>query len=334
MQDTDRLRQVIDSIVGALDEPTDGPAMASRALLSRFHFDRVVAAGIGETPTAFRRRLLLERAAWQLLQGASVTDAAWGAGFDSVEGFSRAFSRLFGLSPGRFATSSMDFRLVAPNGVHFHPPGNLDVRVADARGAGRGRPAPVSAPVDRLTGPLGILVSHDQAMTDDLIDAASRIRDRLDVEVRPGLVVLDFDGPEPTVRSMLEHLVWTKEVWTAAIDGRVLPTDRADDIESLRRRHRDAGDRFVQLVAELDDGDRWGDAFIDTLCEPPQAFAHEAVVAHVLTFASCRRRTVHEVLVDLGAMPSTSSCPIEWDRARLSPHPLGDDALRGAGEVG
>lgn len=57
----DRLRELIDLIVGSLDEDVDGWAIASRGCLSRYHFDRLVSAVIGESPGAFRRRLLLER---------------------------------------------------------------------------------------------------------------------------------------------------------------------------------------------------------------------------------------------------------------------------------
>jgi transcriptional regulator GlxA family with amidase domain len=60
---TDRLRSLIDLLLASIDDRVDGERLTARAYLSRFHFDRVVAAALGETPTAFRRRLLLERAA-------------------------------------------------------------------------------------------------------------------------------------------------------------------------------------------------------------------------------------------------------------------------------
>ena len=67
----DRLRELLDTVLAALDEHLDGGRLAGRAYLSRFHFDRLVAAGLGEPPAAFRRRLLLERAAWRLAGGAA-----------------------------------------------------------------------------------------------------------------------------------------------------------------------------------------------------------------------------------------------------------------------
>src|SRR5687767_51586 len=121
----DRLRDVVDAVLEALDEGLDGKALAARAMLSPFHFNRLVRAGIGEAPAAFRRRLLLERAAWQLGRGATVTEASLAAGYDAVEAFSRAFTRAFGVPPSRFAEEALDFQLAAPNAIHFHPPGGL-----------------------------------------------------------------------------------------------------------------------------------------------------------------------------------------------------------------
>ncbi len=122
----DRLRDVVDAVLEALDDGLDGPALAARAMLSPFHFNRLVRAGIGEAPATFRRRLLLERAAWRLGRGASVTDAALEAGYDAVEAFSRAFTRAHGVPPSRFADEPREFRLAAPNSIHFHPPSDHD----------------------------------------------------------------------------------------------------------------------------------------------------------------------------------------------------------------
>src|SRR3954470_14929369 len=80
----DRLRDVVDAVLEALDEGLDGWALAARAMLSPFHFNRLVRAGIGEPPAAFRRRLLLERAAWRLGRGASVADGGVEGGYEGT----------------------------------------------------------------------------------------------------------------------------------------------------------------------------------------------------------------------------------------------------------
>ena len=126
----DRLRTMIDAIVDSLGDAAKGEELARRVHLSRFHFDRLLAAAMGETPVAFRRRLLLERAARELSRGGRVIDAALGAGYSSPEAFARAFRRAYGATPSSFVG---DFRLSAPNGVHFHPPGGLLISGDDER---------------------------------------------------------------------------------------------------------------------------------------------------------------------------------------------------------
>ncbi|TME30180.1 MAG: AraC family transcriptional regulator, partial [Chloroflexi bacterium] len=56
----DRLREILDTVVASIEEDgVDGPALAERACLSPYHFNRLVASRIGEPPVSFRRRLLL-----------------------------------------------------------------------------------------------------------------------------------------------------------------------------------------------------------------------------------------------------------------------------------
>ena len=217
----DRLRDVVDVVLEALDEGLDGRALAARAMLSPFHFHRLVRAGIGEAPAAFRRRLLLERAAWQLGRGASTTDAGFEAGYDAIEAFSRAFTRAHGVPPSQFAREPRDFRLAAPNDIHFHPPGGLLLP---------GQPRTTTMDLsDRL-------VEHEHWHTARLLEQAATLSDdALDRQVRPGLVVHDFEGPEPDLRTMLERIVFTKEVWTAAIGGRDIPSRHERSIAECKR---------------------------------------------------------------------------------------------------
>src|ERR687894_464391 len=90
-------------------------------------------------PGRDRLRELLDRAAWQLRGGSSVTAAAFAAGYESVEGFARAFARAYGRSPGTPDDGRPRTRdehwLPAPNGIHFHPPTSLWVADEGRRGA-------------------------------------------------------------------------------------------------------------------------------------------------------------------------------------------------------
>jgi len=296
----DRLRDVIDAVFEALDAGLDGPALAARAMLSPFHFNRLVRAGIGEAPAAFRRRLLLERAAWRLRRGVSVTDAGFEAGYDAAEAFSRAFTRAHGVPPSRFADEPRDFRLAAPNGIHFHPPGGLLLP---------GQTGAVTMDLsDRL-------VEHDSWHTTRLLEQAATLADdALDRQVRPGLIVHHFEGPEPDVRTMLERLIFTKEVWTAAIGGRDIPPRDECSIDALQARLAAVQPQFTALVRRIRDRNEWDDAFVDALCEPPVSFTFGSVIAHILNISLVRRQTIVGALQDLGVADVETRDPIEWER--------------------
>ena len=64
----------MDALLDDLRADIDGGEVASRVYLSRFHFDRLVRAAVGESPARLRRRILLEQAAYALARGATVTD--------------------------------------------------------------------------------------------------------------------------------------------------------------------------------------------------------------------------------------------------------------------
>lgn len=72
---------------------------------SQFHLQRLFRAEIGESPLQYRRRVRLQRAAAALLVTQhSVLEIALEAGFETPEGFSRAFRNMFSMSPLRFRT--------------------------------------------------------------------------------------------------------------------------------------------------------------------------------------------------------------------------------------
>lgn len=277
----DGLRALIDVLVACAEHGEDGSATAARAHISRFHFDRLVAAALHETAGAFRRRLLLERSAWLLGHGATVLDAAAAAGYRSPESFARAFRRAFGVPPSSFSGC---FRIDAPNGIHFHPPGSLVLP-----GTNEGETMDLT---DRL-------LTHDLEVTERLLDVAG-----------PAL-----DEPLPdtseTVGSMLERLVWTKEMWLAAVAGDAMPERRPDEV---RERLDEAGPAFVELVRSIRKRGAWDTAFVDATCEPPESFTYGGMVAHVLTWSAHRRHLVAAALTKRG-IDAPEVDPLAWERA-------------------
>jgi AraC-like DNA-binding protein len=303
----DRLRELLDAV---LDEDNRTLAeMAGDAFTSPWHFSRQVARGAGESPVALRRRVQLERAAWQLAGGASVTGVAFAAGYESVEGFARAFRRAYGRSPGSpGATGGPAARdahwLPAPNGVHFHPPTSLWVTGGQGPRGG-----------DEVT---ALLVHHALEDTRVLLELARTLPAEEYRRPRaPGLEVLPWDGPEESLAAVLDHLVWTTEVWLASVDGADHPTRGVDDPATLLDRHDRAAPRWLAFVREVSRRGAWGDRFVDALCDPPESFVVGSVVAHVLTFGAHRRQLARHWFRAAG-VPVDAGDPIDWLSRRSS----------------
>jgi AraC family transcriptional regulator len=316
----DRLRDLIDLVLASLDEPgANAHRLARRAHFSRDHLDRILAAATGETPVALRRRLLLERAAWQLRTGAATpSEAAAAAGYGSLAAFSRAFARAYGVPPSSFRGP---VELDAPNGIHFHPPAGLLIPgarqgVPDATSHGTEWPVgrgPHLHPVGRRDLTERMVVHHLDRVRELLEAAATLAPAELERPLRPGFVAVWFEGAEPSAAMMAERLVFTLEVWVAAIAGEPVPETAGEDL--LRRFDR-AARHFARLARAIRDRGAWDDAFVDALCEPPQSFTYGGVLAHILTYGAVRREMLAGVLAELGARVPSSGDPIEWEAGR------------------
>jgi AraC family transcriptional regulator of adaptative response/methylated-DNA-[protein]-cysteine methyltransferase len=79
--------------------PPSLEAMAAQAGLSAFHFHRVFKAETGLTPKAYADALRARRLRGELGESATITDAIYGAGFNSNSRFYEASADLLGMSP-------------------------------------------------------------------------------------------------------------------------------------------------------------------------------------------------------------------------------------------
>jgi AraC-like DNA-binding protein len=298
----DRLRELLDAV---LDEDHRTLAdMAGGAHSSPFHFARTLRRDAGEPPVALRRRVMLERAAWQLAGGAGVTEVAFGAGYESVEGFARAYARAYGYPPTATppgVTAGSAHWLPAPNGIHFHAPFHLWVA-----GPARDAPGEVTA----------LLVHQDVDDVRALLELAKGLPDAEWAHERlPGLTLLRWAGPEGSLQGLLNRCVGTYEVWLASIAGEDHPGRGGEDAgpAALLDRLDEAGPRWIALVRDIDRRGAWGDRVVDALCDPPQSFVLGSVAAHVLTY-SVQRRGLARAFLRQAGVEIDDGDPLLWLR--------------------
>jgi AraC family transcriptional regulator len=291
------------AFVGVLSEALDdhdvtATELAARVRLSRFHFDRVIATTAGEAPARFRRRVLLERAAFRLVASrATILDIAIEAGYASHEAFTRAFTRAYGSPPKQWRREPTRIALDAPNDVHFHPPGSL-------RLPGREKVLPMDLLVR--------MVEHHVWLVGQMLDRAGGLTDdQLDTPIEVSVEGID---DEPTLRSLLSRLVGQLDMWGSAIENREydFAVERGESVLHMKRRMADVGPAFLAEVRDVCESGRLGDALLCPGGESVEVYTFGGMVAHVLTFAAHRRTLVAGALHDLGVTDLGAGDPIHW----------------------
>lgn len=295
----DTFLRFVDALADDLDRhELDANALASRAFLSRYHFDRLVRSAAGEPPAAFRRRVLMERAAYRLVtRQAGILQIALEAGYASHEAFTRAFRRAYGTTPSAWRASPTQIQLPCPTDVHFHPPGSLRL------------PARTEVTAMNL---LVRMVEHHIWLVGELVERAARLDDAaLDAPIKLSVEGIDDD---PTIRSLLSRLVGQMDMWNCAIASRPYDWDveRHESIAGLRARLRSAGDTFMAEVRRVVDEGRLDETFVDALCDPPEVYTYGGLIAHVLTFAAHRRTLVLGALASAGITDLGAGDPRTW----------------------
>lgn len=101
---TARINQTFDYIEANLDRQFTLEELARTANFSKFHFNRIFKALVGETPFEFILRLRLEKAASLMVVSLreSITEIAFRCGFSDISIFSRNFKSRFGISASQY----------------------------------------------------------------------------------------------------------------------------------------------------------------------------------------------------------------------------------------
>jgi AraC family transcriptional regulator len=289
-------------VLDSLDAAGDTNALARQAYTSRSSFFRLFQALIEESPGAMRRRVLLERAAWYLASTQhSVTQIALEAGYGSLEAFTRAFRRAFKLSPSLYRrTGCSRIHLPAPNVFHFLPPNS------QSKGA--------RTNMDLFD----IFAGTDSWYTRRLLQQAATLSDeQLDRPVHNTARMFGWDNPDSSLREILERIVLTKAVWTAALTNSDVPPIHSMPPEdrtpaALLDRFERSDAQFHAIMRDVRDRGAWDDTFVDALCEPPETFTFGGTFAHVITFNTGRRLAALDAFHSLGINIQGTGCPMEY----------------------
>lgn len=98
-------------IIEGLDEEPTLAALASLVAMSPYHFHRVFKAAVGVTPKAYAIAERNKRIRAGLGTSASVTEAIYGAGFNSNGHFYATSSQSLGMTPNEFRTGATDIEI-------------------------------------------------------------------------------------------------------------------------------------------------------------------------------------------------------------------------------
>lgn len=295
----DTFARFVAVLADTLDDPeTTGESIAARLHVSPFHANRLIAAAAGEPPVAMRRRILLERAAYQLVVSREdLLSVALGAGYSSHEAFTRAFKRAYGVTPSEWRRRPTELVVAAPNGIHFKPPGGLRL--------------PAEGKVSEMD-LIQRMVEHHVWLLGELTDRAGNLRD--DVLDTPIEISVDGIDESPTLRSLLARLVGQLAMWNAAVAGRQydFESERDQSVACMRKRLAEAGPDFLATVRTKIAEGSLDETFVDAVCDPPEVFTYGGMVAHVLTFAAHRRTLVLGALADAGITDLGSGDPMRY----------------------
>jgi uncharacterized damage-inducible protein DinB len=162
---------------------------------------------------------------------------------------------------------------------------------------------------------------HDSWHTRRLLEQAGSLTpDQLDKPLKSDVKVFPWHDPDQNLRQLLERIVQTKEVWTAALTGGEMPfTDPSaaakDSPSAMLARYDKVDAEFTRILREVRDAGSWDDTFVDALCDPPETFTFGGMFAHLITFNSYRRLAAVAALQSLGVHDTGFGCPTEYEAA-------------------
>lgn len=271
-------------LVEILERATNVRELADQACFSVAQTYRVFERLGVAKPMAARRRLRLERAAYELTHTEnSATEIAFDAGFGSLEGFSRAFRSAYGVPPSGYRRlAPTDYRL-GGDGLHF---------------------IPHPSPIDRRQG--AITMTLLDLIFDDHRASLHKLLDQLETQPAEAWNAIVHDAnafpwmsDDETVRELASRNCGFGEPWIHLLDGK--PATRDDGtVPSLRAKLDESHARFKKLVKQFEQEGSWDLTFVDGECDPPEVFSYGSVVLMEIVYASHARICLEQHLRKLG----------------------------------
>ena len=161
---------------------------------------------------------------------------------------------------------------------------------------------------------------NDSWHTRRLLESASALTDeQLDRPLSTVVELLPWRESNKTLRQLLENIIFTKEVWTAALSGAEMDmngppqSQRSPDVMLQRLEKADA--ELHRIFGDIRNRSAWDDTFIDALCEPAESFTFGGVFAHIMTFNAHRRLMALDVLRQLGVQTEGFGDPMEYEES-------------------
>ena len=133
MYDDEVLQEILKFIDSHLDSEITLKRISDKVCYSEAYICRFFKSRTGENLFAYIRDRRLLRAEERIRSGqCRLLDLALDSGFSSYEGFSRAFSSYFGMSPGRFRQLRPEVKSFMPRGYKVYPLAYKETRMEKA----------------------------------------------------------------------------------------------------------------------------------------------------------------------------------------------------------
>ena len=162
---------------------------------------------------------------------------------------------------------------------------------------------------------------NDSWHTRKLLEYARNLTDeQLDRPLQAVVEILPWRESTKTLRQILENIVFTKEVWTAALIGADFPNingtpDPQRSPSAMLVRLEKTDGELHRVFRDVGNRGDWDSTFIDALCEPAETFTYGGVFAHIMTFNAHRRLMALDALKQLGVQVEGFGDPMEYEQS-------------------